>query len=123
MRKIIFRGRTVGEGRWVYGYYFADEEGVHYIKERHGDGRTYDVEPETIGQLTGILCPKDNRYIYEGDIVVWKVGSIKCKGVVCWGEAHWNKGIPGHNMQSLHTYQKSTEVIGNIHDNPELLEK
>lgn len=76
--------------------------------------------PMTIERHTGI-DDKHGNPIFEGDIVRWKIGSIKCVGVVAWGTGGWVKGNPGHNMQSLHTYQGSTEIIGTINENAELL--
>ncbi len=71
-------------------------------------------------QCTG-LKDKNGRLIYEGDIVKFKISSIKCVGAVRWDErtGGWLKDKTG---QPLHTYIKSVEVIGNIHENPELLE-
>ena len=71
-------------------------------------------------QCTG-LKDKNGKLIYEGDIVKFKISSIKCVGAVRWDErtGGWLKDKTG---QPLHTYIKSVEVIGNIHENPELLE-
>lgn len=68
------------------------------------------------------LKDKNGRLIYEGDIVKFKISSIKCVGAVRWDErtGGWLKDKTG---QPLHTYIKSVEVIGNIHENPELLER
>lgn len=78
--------------------------------------------PMKIERATGILDKKGIE-IYEGDILSWKIGSLVCVGSVQWGEAHWNKGKPGFSMQALHTYQKSTEIIGDIHNHPERLQQ
>lgn len=78
--------------------------------------------PMELERGTGIL-DKRGVEIYENDIVQWKVGSIKCTGVVTYGEyGSWNKGTPGQQMQSLGSYQKSTEIIGNAHSDKKLLE-
>lgn len=71
-------------------------------------------------QCTG-LKDKNGKLIYEGDIVKFKISSIKCVGAVRRDErtGGWLKDKTG---QPLHTYIKSVEVIGNIHENPELLE-
>lgn len=78
------------------------------------------ARPMTIEVYTTVLDKKGVE-ICEGDIVRWKIGSIKCVGAVQWGESHWNKGVPGHNMQALSTYKATTEIIGDIHNNPDLL--
>lgn len=90
----------------------------------NGDGVIYspseDEDAVIIEQCTG-LKDKNGRLIYEGDIVKFKISSIKCVGAVRWDErtGGWLKDKTG---QPLHTYIKSVEVIGNIHENPELLE-
>lgn len=64
-RHIIFRGKRVDNGDWVYGYYV--NYGTPYIYV--GNNLFYEVIPETVGQFTGL---KDNNglvNIYEGDII------------------------------------------------------
>lgn len=71
-------------------------------------------------QCTG-LKDKNGNLIYEGDIVEYKISGIpKITAIVRWSptSAHFWKG-----SQDLATYQKSTVIIGNIHENPELIPK
>lgn len=68
-------------------------------------------------QCTG-LQDKNGKLIYEGDILFYKIGSIKCREVVKWSPERcgWIKGY-----QDLSTYKKYHEVLGNIYENPELI--
>lgn len=150
MREILFRGKQE-EGRWVEGVYFKhDTVKVCFSsddpKPRHliiQDGfcdwgfeppiHCVDVDPETIGQFTG-LTDKNGKKIFEGDIVKYKdTDGIKFNGValtiigkVAYNEKNASFSIDGKDKIGARHYDyfpiKNIEVIGNIHDNPELLE-
>lgn len=138
MREILFRGKRVDNGEWVYGDYFSLFERP-CIKFGESDKEIVGVKAETVGQYTGLTDIKGVK-IYEGDIVCTRftIGNICSVGDVQFDcgtfGVEWtvNKehrtmvGIQG-NRHNLRTFEDDIvdyiEVIGNIHDNPELLEQ
>ena len=135
MREILFRGKT-DKGEWVQGCY---TETLRYNKLHWiWDGKNhFTVNPSTIGQYTG-LTDKNGTKIFEGDILKFtdKFSNYEWIGKVEFGNpnAEYNWGfqlvyISGakpntdillwFDMEETGAY---SELIGNIHDNPELLE-
>ena len=126
MREIKFRGKRIDNGEWVYGYIVkvASPCGLGWVmhipaKDPDDNHRVVQVNPSTIGQYTG-LKDKNGTEIYEGNIVQNIYGDIFT--VEYYGE-HWygyvltaSDGCVGH----LYEYDEY-EIIGTIHDNPELL--
>lgn len=121
MRTIKFRGKSLDNGEWVYGFFSkggAVNPNMGEIRDRYliDDGHYHDVDPDTIGQFTG-LADKDGKEIYEGDIVETFIGNL---------EIIWSQGLACYRLQdgggSLYSIDgMEMEVVGNIHDNPELL--
>ena len=125
MREILFRGKRIDNGEWVYGFVLNDEHTlIGYYKNGH-DFCIIEVIPETVGQFTG-LTDKNGKKVFEGDILVF------CKGAtypykIEWDGMGWKlyrsdgKRIKeAFECNEIH-YVNISEVIGNIHDNPELL--
>lgn len=120
MRQIKFRGKRTDTGEWIYGDLLTSNgteceisywNGVIYSR--------YDVEPSTVGQFTGLL-DKNGKEIYEGDML----NNGQRNYFVCWNEtrgAWWLKSIDLIYTQPLGFLSAELFVIGNIHDNPELL--
>jgi hypothetical protein len=114
MREIKFLGKRVSNGEWVYGFY------VHYKNiNKHCimDPFNKEVIPETIGQFTGLLDMNDKE-IYEGDVVKW----VDSDGVERIDIVEWKYGgLVLCNAQYTVGSYLPLEIIGNIHDNPEVL--
>lgn len=133
MREILFRGKRVYNGAWLAGDLLANKYERPNICPI-GDVNCYPVIPETIGQYTG-LKDKNGEKIFEGDIVgvnlfgnayyPWKVVYID-KDAAFEFFRYVAVGIYGGKATGhakMSEYDKSQiEVIGNIYDNPELLE-
>lgn len=124
MREILFRGKT-RDGEWVKGFLYITQKGNYeinrYSKELDIERLSNFVIPKTLGQYTG-LTDRNGKKIFEGDIVNWRFSPC----VVKWDSINacyslYQKGITkisGFNADTM----KLFEVIGNIYDNPELLE-
>lgn len=130
MREISFRGKRIDNDKWIEGFYCQTNSGS-FIRDKSENGFTYPVIPKTVGQYTG-LTDKNGKKIFEGDIVVC---SQRIDGN--WVDEHIEKGFVEmkHGAFGLHRKQGyyrpfkdwledyEYEVIGNVHDNPELLKK
>ena len=138
MREILFRGKCVDNGEWVYGYYYkakyyrTDEELCDYITVPHPDKENapsdhFMVEEKTVGQCTGLKDKNDKR-IFEGDIIAGAVQwqNEKKNGYVDFRDGSfgliWQRGNIEHFYPFTSMCNIEYEVIGDIYDNPELLE-
>lgn len=140
MREILFRGKREYDNEWVYGHLviesneqqpiivsiltFDDYEDDEVDEQNIRDFYYYYVDPETVCQFTG-LYDKNGRKIFEGDIVerggrIWRVkyGDNYGKFMMT---TYTEKGVSWD--RDFDTIPPDwCEVIGNIYDNPELLE-
>ena len=129
MREVLFRGKRTDNSKWICGdlRHISDWKGgynLHIVDNTNGRDNSVtglEIIPETIGQYTG-LTDKNGVKIFEGDIVslvkhdslIYKVVYVPCRY-----ELVNSKGV---NCFVLDIYKsENIEVIGNIHDNPELL--
>ena len=123
MREILFRGKRKDNGEWVEGYLYVTQKGQYEIS-RYSE--SYDCErftavviPETVGQYTGVT-DKNGKKIFEGDIVTMPAyGGGKHKTVVYFKNGKF--AVDGSNYHFKDIAPKRMEVIGNMHDNQELI--
>lgn len=144
MKDILFRGKRIDNGEWVYGslvhrtkYYGDDTDKWFVLHGGEFDCDYYDAEevlPETIGQFTG-LKDKNNNPVYENDILSYigtrwnddgdieecvlycsvKYGEFNC--TCCSGVYGWY--FDGGDIRCVREYT----IVGNITDNAELIQK
>ena len=126
MREILFKAKTIN-GNWVNGL-LANKNDKWYISNKTGSPFAYDVRPETICQLTG-LCDKNGKKIWENDILMAHLDESYPENAtyetVEWGVAGWVTHEAGStDREYLDEFDlEHFEVVGNIFDNPELLQE
>lgn len=128
MREILFRGKRFDNGKWETGSLLVERMNTSEQQVMIADKMTgYPtlVLPETIGQYTG-LTDKNGKKIFEGDILEGDLydnldPGVKWKSTVVWGAFGWIcKARQTCPMDEFDI--REGEVIGNIYDNPELVE-
>lgn len=137
MRDILFRGKRKENGEWVFGDLIREPFGycIQVVTSMGNAYRRikYVIAEETVGQYTGIK-DKNGKMIWEGDIVAqswydFDEPSDDAFGEVMYCEGDCSFSILDSNKNEIMTigqgcaYHWEAEVIGNIHDNPELLER
>ena len=137
MSEILFRGKRADNGEWIEGYYAKQSNHAcfaHELKYQHfifkdvcldfnlGGLQEFEIIPETVGQYTG-LTDKNGVRIFDGDIVECVSGGKQAviswlKYSACFGLSFdgWCCGFDDYDFSS-----NDFKVIGNIHDNPEIL--
>lgn len=129
MREILFRGKRTDNGEWAYGDFIHS---WHKLNTKHTPmiyntvGKV-EVDPSTVYQYTG-LTDKNGTKIFEGDILSTENGTFSNTGMghICFYKGMWvsfygQDALGRDAFDELYTVCNSREVIGNIHDNPELL--
>ena len=144
MREYRFRGKDKNTGKWVYGFYLEQDTysmgskntkkdllikdaGVIVQNSKYDSGTV--IDKETLGQYTG-LHDKNGKEIYEGDIVKFRfkedreefsdlIGYIEYQSTFAAFRIMSNQGSFKIDITEI----KFIEKIGNIYDNPELLEE
>lgn len=113
----LFRGKRIDNGEWVEGSLLYDrEQNEAFIAESFEDraANIREVDPDTVGECTG-LRDKNGKLIFEGDMLLWDEREYGCKYIE---EVRWDYRLLGFRVID---WGEWCEIIGNIHDNPELL--
>ena len=121
-REILFRGKRIDTGEWVEGSYtdYPGSMECPAIQTYYDD---YAVDVKTVGQYTG-LKDKTGKRIFEGDIVLKRTYNGKRAFPVTYDSGMFHAGYGGGSSTATHGYtldDRRIEIIGNVHDNPELL--
>ena len=137
MREILFRGKRADNEEWVEGAfsshswnYFGEREEktqiIVFSEIEDFDGLWCEVLPKTVGQYTG-LTDKNGKKIFEGDILSAHLDEdnpdYETVVQVIWEEYGWRTMEENGLSDPLDDEDAEIfAIIGNIHDNPELLE-
>ena len=149
MREILFRGKRLDNGEWVEGYLYEHEPPLVGIVSENDEPEAskwfitrtgfadwnmprpvefVEIDPSTVGQYTG-LKDKNGKRIFEGDILGSRYDNLYPDDVaievVKWFRNGWYIQQENNLPDALCEYGvlPYSEVIGNIHDNPELLKE
>ena len=133
MREILFRGKRVDNGEWIQGDIVQFPiHGVVRIVEQEPSYKDAEVDSDTVGQYTG-LTDRNGKKIFEGDIIHLEYSQVFFGGMYFGeytAEVSYKEGCfitDGiNNGDEIETPlsgfdNDEVEIIGNIHDNPELL--
>lgn len=125
-REILFRGKEGENCVWLYGDLIHGLNGIVYIRhiverEKDKEARTSKVIPETVGQFTG-LTDKYGVRIFDGDVIQWLGFEVReGKQIRPYRSYILDSFDVLFKIRNIVMENGTAEVIGNIHDNKELL--
>ena len=129
-RKILFRAKRIDNGEWIEGYFGGKlnpetAEDEYYIIQptyTQSTNLTYFIDikviPETVGQYIGYEYFEGDIVKFRGDDDEYQISEVGCKGRIVGDFGDWNVWLIQWAIDADYIFEK----IGNIHDNPELLE-
>ncbi len=131
MREIVFRGKSIKENKWVYGYYWTNELGNRFIRQTVDLNGCFtisdtEVDENTVGQYVG-LKDKHGIEIYEDDIVKVKnidylIGKIVYDEEYLCYQIEVDEQVIFPLSVCYGDYNElDIEVMGNVWDNPNLM--
>lgn len=141
-REILFRGKRKDNGEWIEGFLISENQINTFIEKEHIEFNSYlgvteveayqvlesiEINPDTVGQFTG-LKDKNGKKIFEGDICGCFCNTQRFVVKYCEERCGYffddcvSSGYSDASPECLGNLRDTIEVIGNIYDNPELLE-
>jgi len=133
MREIKFRGKRKDNGEWVYGVVVQGNFFTFIVtriktinKNLFTDLVYHEVDPETVGQFTGLL-DKNGREVFEGDVCSFKFEwQDRVEEVIFMGGSFalgWCISLRQSQIDEHKEVRSTIEIIGNIYENPDLLQQ
>lgn len=127
LERHLFKAKRMDNGEWVFGgLAYCEKNGAYFITKMGKDhisyiGYSQEVDPDTICQCTG-LKDKNGNLIWENDIV--KINNSEVNALITFRDFEIICTIPREKYYK-HRLEHTTEyeVVGNVFDNPELLEE
>lgn len=127
--RFLSRGKRIDNGEWIFGNLIRTDDGVYIIQNYVPQHliKNYEVDQSTVCQCTG-LKDKNGKLIWENDILSGHIDvefpEDETRKRVVWHENGWCTNEPGcDDYEELDDFDSENfEVIGNMIDNPELLE-
>ena len=118
-REPLFKAKRVDNGAWVEGSLIGNDVIVGKIVEFEEDYFCtefwYKVDPETVGQFTG-MTDKKGKKLFEGD--VYSMGEKNILYVVIFDKSQFiGKQVGNRSLAGLEYWKSDIEIVGNIHDN------
>lgn len=124
VRIIEFRGQSKKDGEWVHGDLYQYLNGAKAIRP-YAKTQPISVDSKTVGQYVS-RTDSDGKSMYEGDIVDMSLNGKMARLVVrfCAGAfvLSFKAGMDIYTIPLIHVVESKLRIIGNIHDNPELME-
>ena len=122
-REPLFKGKSKSTGEWVEGSLIGNDVIVGKIVEFEEDYFCtefwYKVDTETVGQFTG-MTDKKGKKLFEGD--VYSMGEKNILYVVIFDKSQFiGKQVGNRSLAGLEYWKSDIEIVGSVHDNPELL--
>lgn len=122
MREILFRGKRKDNNEWVCGYLYRLSERLNpFIMFVNSNAESHEVIPETVSQFTG-LTDRLGKKIFEGDIIAKGLEFFEVR----WNpeQVRWSIYSDNYEVAGFTKFSEPYfEIIGNIHDNPNLLDE